>query len=581
VGEIYHGLGVSAGIAAGRALLLESGPDSADSTGEEPTEPAGELARLHRARDEAKAELEEIRDRVRRVLGEHFSAILEVQLLLLDDPALMAATEDRILRARVTAIAALANTVRSLKSRLESVQQGYMREHGGDLDDVHRRLERHLNGRRNLRPNAITGPYVLVARSLGPAETVAMVREGVVALITDLGGPTSHTAILAKALSIPAVVGLYDVSRRVRAGESMVVNGASGVVELSPAPETLQRAAEQREAWLRAESAWAPPVPEGLATHDGVPVFLRANIELPEQVESAMRHGAHGVGLYRSEFLFITSAPRIPGEEQHYEAYRRMGEAVHPQPAVIRTLDLGGDKRFRDAFGEPGQDPGLRAIRLCLRRPDIFLPQLRGLLRAAVHGDVRVLIPMVTSKEEVFEVRRLLAHEAESLKAGGVACRADVLVGAMVEVPAAAATADLLVEACDFLSIGTNDLIQYALAVDRGSGAAAAYYEPLHPAVLRMVEFTARSGREGGRPVSLCGEMAANPAFTGLLLGLGIREFSVEPRALAAVAGVVRTTSVRRAEEFARVILTQADADSIARMLAVETGDGTSAKAAT
>jgi phosphotransferase system enzyme I (PtsI) len=572
VGEVLRGVGVSAGIAAGRVLLLDAGSGPAAADTRNAADPDEEISRLRRARDEARVELGEIRDRVREALGAHFSAIVEVQLLLLDDPAVALESEHRIRDRRCTAAAALHDTVRSLVARLESVQKGYMREHAGDLDDVQRRILRRLLGRRAPVPGDVLGPRVLVARSLGPAEAVALVREGVVALATDLGGPTSHTAILAKALSVPAVVGLHDVSRRVRPGDFLVVDGSAGEVELSPEPGTVDEALRKREDWLRAESALAAPVGAPLATLDGVPVALRANIELPEQVAAAIRLGAEGVGLCRSEFLFVSRNDGFPDEERHYGAYRSLAEAVRPHPVVIRTLDLGGSAGSRNGsdLGGQGTSLGLRAVRFCLERPDVFLPQLRGLLRSAVHGDVRILVPMVSSRSEILEVRRLLMREAEGLKSRGVACRADLPLGAMVELPAAAVTADLVADACDFLSIGTNDLVQFTLAVDRGSEAAATYYEPLHPAVLRMVDFTVRSARAAGRPVALCGEMAANPAFTGLLLGLGLRELSVDPRVLPAVAAAVRSVVASRSEAMAREVLSLGDAESVARRLAAE-----------
>jgi phosphotransferase system enzyme I (PtsI) len=285
-------------------------------------------------------------------------------------------------------------------------------------------------------------------------------------------------------------------------------------------------------------------------TRDGVLVAIRANIEFPAEVERALAFGAQGIGLYRSEFLFLTRSPELPLEEDHYRTYVELAARVHPHPAVVRTLDLGGQKYFHQVLDEERTQPvlGLRGVRLCLRRPDLFLPQLRGLLRAAaVHDNLRVMLPLVTAAEEVRQIRELLRREAQQLSAAGVPVRPDLPLGVTVEVPAAAVASDTLAEVADFFSIGTNDLIQYALAVDRGNEAVAHLYQPLHPGVLRMVDLVLHSARRAGIPVAVCGEMAADPQSIGVLLGLGLREFSVQPRAVGAVREVVRALSVEEA----------------------------------
>ncbi len=567
--EILRGLGVSPGVAVGRVRLVCPDPRVAlparalAKTAEE------EIHRLSLARQTARDELLDLADRVRAVLGEHYAAMFEAQLLVLDDPGLMSETERGIRQRGVVAEAALAEAVEEFTRRFESVDQDYFRERGGDLGDVHRRLQRLLRGERSI-PRSVPGePFVLVTHSLGPSEAVALVREGVVGLATDVGGPTSHTAILAHALGIPAVIGLHDVTRRVVPGVGVVLDGERGLVEVDPGPEALRNASVRREEWLARASAMALVSSEPAVTRDGQEVVLRANIEIPAQVDLAVRCGARGVGLYRSEFLFVTRFPRIPSEEEHYQAYREMAERVAPHPAVIRTLDLGGTAYVpaSEALAESNPVLGLRAVRLCLRRPDIFVPQLRGLLRAAAHGEIRILVPLVTTREEIVEVRALLAREVRRLREEGHACRESMALGAMVETPAAAVIADQLARDCDFLSVGTNDLIQYALAVDRGNESVGHLYEPLHPAVLRMVEFVARSGRSRGIPVSLCGEMAADPRLVGLLLGLGLRELSVEPRVLASVAEAVRRVDAERAAILARRAMDCRSASEVARAL--------------
>ncbi len=558
VSPVLRGVGVSSGIAAGRVLLARPVPETASRSRIAPDRIDEEIERLRYARNRARGELQELRDRIREVLGQHYAAMFEAQLLILDDPVLVSEAERRIRDEEVTASFALHEVVRDFIGKFEALDQGHFRERGGDLEDVHRRIRRLLRGEHPGRPGVPDGPLVLVAHSLGPSEAVSLVRDGVVGLATDVGGRTSHTAILAQALSVPAVVGLHDVSLRVRAGDPIVIDGERGEVDTEPDEEAVTRARERREAWLARESSIARRLDLPVATRDGIQVALRANIELPEQVPSAVRFGALGVGLYRSEFLFLTRSPGLPSEEEHYCAYREMAEAVAPHPAVIRTLDLGGEKRFdelADSQGSGAAVLGLRAVRLCLARPDVFLPQIRGLLRAAIHGDVRVLIPLVSSCDEMIEVRRILVSQAERLREQGVSCRAEVPLGAMVEVPAAVTIADHLARVADFFSIGTNDLIQFAIAVDRGNESVAHLYQPLHPAVLRMLDLTVRAGRSCGIPVSLCGEMAADPRLTPLLLGMGLREFSVEPRMLPRLADAIEATDGGRAGALAREVL--------------------------
>ncbi len=573
--RILRGTGVSPGIAVGRVLVLHPDARPVVAAPIEPERVEGELVRLRHARDAARGELQELRDRIRGALGEHFAAVFEVQLLILDDPALVGETERRIREQLVEAPWALQEATTVFLRRFDAVIERTFRERGGDLADVHRRLQRHLRGGVADVSALPHGPLVLVARALGPSEAVALVREGVVGLAIDGGGPTSHTAILAQALSIPAVVGLHDASRHVRSGEEVVLDGELGELHLSPDRAKLAQAQSARERWLAAESSMASTEALPVVTSDGVEIVLRANIELPEQVSLARRNGASGVGLYRSEFLFLAHGPRLPSEEEHYQAYRAMAEAFAPHPVVIRTLDLDGERYFRDVGAASEANPvlGLRAVRFCLQRPDIFLPQLRALLRAAAHGDVRILIPLVTTCDEIHAVRRLLRSEAESLRAAGVACRADPPVGAMVEVPAAAMIADQLASEADFLSIGTNDLIQYSLAVDRGNESVTHLYRPLHPGVLRMIDFTVRSAVASGKPISLCGEMAADPSLAPLLVGFGLRELSVEPRALPTVMESLRRLSAARSRELATHALTLPSAQDVARYISAA-GDG-------
>jgi phosphotransferase system enzyme I (PtsI) len=567
VSEVLSGLGVCEGVAIGRALLFEPDTLPVEPALVPPEEVDREVTRFEEARRLARLEIEDLK-RELLGLGEPFPGMLEAQLLILDDPTLVSETVARVRAGRTTVEWALQVVVDAFVRRFDSMEEGYHRERAADLADVHRRLQRLLRGESG-RQEMPEGPIVVVAHSLGPSDTVALARKGIVGLAIDAGGKTSHTAILAQALALPAVVALHDVSRRIRPGETIVLDGGAGTVELRPDHAALSSARARQESWIAKESAMATARDLPVVTRDGVEIILRANIEFPEEVASALRYGAHGIGLYRSEFLFLSRTPAFPTEEDHYHTYRELAEKVAPHPAVIRTLDLGGEKYFHEMLdrNEPNPTLGLRAVRLCLKRPQIFRPQIRGLLRAAVHADVRVLLPFITSPQEVRAVRAILREEAASLREASVAVREEIPVGIMIEVPAAAIAADILAREADFLSLGTNDLIQYTLAVDRGNESVTHLYEPLHPAVLRMVGFVVRSAKARGISVSLCGEMAANPGLAALLVGLGLREFSMPPRAVAAVREAIRGIDAVLATRLAEDALDQSTAEDVEKRL--------------
>jgi len=538
-----HGLAVAPGIAIGAVYLLhaEDGPVVPEPVPPERLD--AEVEAFRDARSRAREELESLRARVLSEIGERYGGILDAQILMLDDPAFDAEVVHRIRIGRVSARWALKEVVVDHARRLAAVEDLYLRERGGDLEDLRRRVQRLLgaSGGDGARQPA-GGSWIAVAHGLGPSDAVDLARRGVVGLATDVGGRTSHTAILAQALGVPAVAGLRDVSRIARSGDAVVVDGDRGEVVLSPSDGTLAEAAARRAAWAEREARGAgTSVGTPAVTADGATVVLRANVEFIEEAAAAQRFGAQGIGLYRSEFLFLARSPVLPSEDDHYTTYVGLARSLAPYPVVIRTLDLGGEKYFHDVLDGAQGSPvlGLRALRLCLRRPDVFRPQIRGLLRAAIEPNLRVMLPFVTSRDEVLEVRRIWQAEAEALRAEGHAVRVDAPIGVMVEVPAAAIAADVLARDADFLSVGTNDLIQYALAVDRGNETVSYLYRPDHPGVLRLVRCVVEAGARQGIPVSVCGEMAVDPGGLEMLVGLGIREFSVQPRSLLDVRDVL------------------------------------------
>jgi phosphotransferase system enzyme I (PtsI) len=512
-----------------------------------------EVELFQKALETAKEELRELKEKVLAELGDHYAGILEAQLLILDDPSLSADTEKRIRVGRVSARWAIKEVVQDYIRRFEAMNDSYLRERGGDLSDVHLRLQRILSAEPQKLDELPDGPQVAVAYSLSPSDAVMLARKGVAGLASDVGGRTSHTAILAQALSVPAVAGLRDMSLQVNHGEEIILDGDSGVVKLQPSAAIIDQAMERRHAWLAREKRALDDATDAPAiTRDGVEIVLRANIEFPNEVDAAIRFGARGIGLYRSEFLFLSRSPELPTEEEHYRTYVEMADRVHPHPAVIRTLDLGGEKFFHEVLDSRESNPvlGLRAIRFCLRRPDIFRPQLRGLLRAATRGNIHIMVPLITTSDEIREVRKLLAAEAEQLKGEGQEASANVPLGIMIEVPAAAAAADILAREVDFFSIGTNDLIQYSLAVDRGNETVSYLYQPQHPGVLRMLKFAVDSAKDRGIPVSLCGEMAAGTETVSLLVGLGLRELSVPPRSIPSIRDVISSVDTKEAARF-------------------------------
>jgi phosphotransferase system enzyme I (PtsI) len=555
--ERFRGIGVSTGVAVGRVHLLHAAPLPVVPRPIPPERISAEIERFEKARETARGELEELKRQVRTVLGEPHAGIFGAQQLILDDPTLVDETLARIRVGRVSARWALKEVVAGLGRRLGSGDDEYIRERIGELSDVHRRLQRLLRGEGQPTDTLPEGPLVVVTRALGPSDAVVLARRRVVGMCTDVGGRTSHTAILAQALALPAVLGLHDFSRRVRAGLPLILDGDHGEVIVDPEPAELARAEERRREGLALEERMAAARDLPAVTRDGVEVVIRANIELPIELQTAMRFGAKGVGLYRSEFLFLGRAPELPDEDGHFETYREFARQAAPEPVVVRTLDLGGERLIRERVlrQESEATLGLRAVRLCLARPEIFRPQLRGLLRAAAERpNLKMMLPLVTEPREVRSVRELLAEEVRDLRSRAVACRPDIPVGIMIEVPAAAMATDVLAREVDFISIGTNDLIQYALAVDRGDDSIAHLYQPLHPGVLGLIRTIVEGAARHGVPVAICGEAAADPEIVGILLGLGLRELSVQPRAVGAVREAIRaidSTEARRCAEAA------------------------------
>jgi phosphotransferase system enzyme I (PtsI) len=528
-----------------------------------------EIARLRRAAEAARGELETLRADSRGHLPDELHAIFDAQELLLQDRALLGRVEERIRARKINAEWAVHRVEQELRRQFEAIEAGHLRERVDDVRDVARLLRRALSGVEAHDLSELGRDVVLVAHDLTPSEAVRLGRKGVTAFALETGGPTSHTAIIARSLHLPVVAGLTGVTGLSLTDTPVLVDGDRGLVVFEPAAEEARDALERRRAGdlhVR-EMAGTRMLPA--ETRDGVAVQLMVNIDLLEEVEEAREVGAAGIGLYRSEFLYIEKSPALPTEDEQVEVYRMLIEASAPHPAVIRTFDLGGRKLAREVLDTQEENPvlGLRGIRLTLARPEIFRHQVRALLRAAASGELWVMVPMVTAMEEIRAFRRVVDAAADELAAEGREHSREFALGAMIEVPAAALLADRIAREVDFLSIGSNDLIQYSLAVDRGNEHVAHLYQPFHPAILRMVRFVVESAAAAGIPLSLCGEMAGDPEITPLLLGLGLRRLSVAPRILPEIKARVRTLEAAPLRSLADEALTASSAEEVREIL--------------
>ena len=537
-----------------------------------------EIGRLHDAIARSKVRLQHLRARVESTAGAEEAAIFDVQLSILEDRELTRSVEE-LIRQNIGAEKAFDLVMLEWRNRFAKHAAPMLRERVGDLTDVQIRVLSLLLGLPDHDPVDLPPGTnaILVTHDLTPSLTVQLERHSIVAIATDAGTRTSHVAILARSLGLPAVVGLRTATAELHGGERIVLDGSTGMIAINPTDEEILAYHERQREEAIAEAALADLAALEAITLDGVRVTLRANVDIPEEAEAAARSGAEGVGLMRTEFL-VVGRTTMPDEDEQYRAYRRVLEAFAGKPVVIRTFDIGGDKLPMGGFPtEANPFLGWRAIRMCLDQPEMFRTQLRALLRAAVHGDLRIMLPLIVSLDEVLAARLLLDEAADELKARGVDYRADVPLGVMIETPAAAVASDTLTRDVDFFSIGTNDLVQYTLAVDRGNANLAPRFTPLHPAVLRLIKRTVEVAELGDIEVSVCGEMASQPLMAFALLGLGVRQMSVAPRSVPLVKRIVRSVTAAHAKLAASAALRALTAEQarheLARRLADVIGD--------
>ena len=550
--ERLEGIGVCHGVAIGAAFVVDDPRGRVARVRLREDELEAEVLRFREAVGRAQQQLGETKERLREALGEEHAYILEAHLLLLQDRSLGRQVEAFIRDNRANAEWAVRDVTNHLLAVYAEITDDYLRERRSDIEDVAHRLMNVLSGTQTRDLSELAADAIIVADDLLPSVAAELDTGRVRGFVTNAGGWTSHTSIIARSLNIPAIVGLHQVTARARAGETMIIDGGSGTVILNPAPETLrfyseQRVREQRQLLFDLEERELPAV-----TRDGEAIRLRANIELLDEIEALHRSNASGIGLYRSEFLYSQAAPTLPTEEEQYEVYRLLAETSGGEGASIRTFDLGGDKLMLDGFkAERNPALGLRAIRLSLGVDDVFRTQLRAILRAALHGRLKIVLPLISDLDELRAAKRIIAEVERQLRQEKVKHAEDIEIGVMVEVPAAVLLADPLAREADFFSLGTNDLTQYMLAVDRANENVNHLFSPLHPGVLRAIKWVVDAAGRARIPVNVCGEMASNPAQMVVLLGLGLRDLSMTPSAIPLVKRVIRSVDLAAAEEIA------------------------------
>lgn len=563
------GLGVSPGIGIGRALVVTRGSRNLRFRIPE-RRIAAELERLDAARDRAREQIARIKQRITDAAGTEHAYMFEAQRLMLDDPMLVDRAATIVRSERLNAESALERALDEISALFDRIDDPYLRERKGDVADVVGRLC--MNLRTGGDPielfRDVEGPLVLVAEELSPSLIAQLDFHRLAAFVTDAGSWTYHTAILARSIHLPAVVGVHNAGAVIAPGTLLAVDGSAGEVWIDPPPAELA----ELEARSRKRRAYERSLEDYVAlpsvTQDGTAIRIEANVELPEEAARARLRGAEGIGLYRSEFLLAGTSATILDEEAQYLVYRQLLEAMAGARVTVRTFDVTEAQMGLAPHPEPTRSPlGLRGLRLSLSFEEVFQAQLRALLRAAAHGPLRIMFPFVTGVEEVRAARAAVSHAAETLRQRGIAVPA-VPIGIMIEVPSAALTIDLLAGEADFVSIGTNDLIQYCLAVDRTDDRVSGMYAPLHPAILRVLRHVARGARRGGLPVSVCGEMAADPVLLPLLVGLGLREFSMTPNAIPVARQVVHGMRVSDTARLASRALKAATVTEVEKVVA-------------
>jgi phosphotransferase system enzyme I (PtsI) len=555
--ELRRGIPVSAGVAIGPALMLDTESFRIPLRYVERGRAVEEVSRLKRALDDAADEAREHQRVISDKLGTHYGAIFGAHASLIEDPSMSREIEQCIQEHGFSAEYAVSQFMRRYAKMLESMNSAAFAARAADLFDIEKGILRNLLGQRREQLRHLQEPVIVLAHDLTPSETAGLDPSKVIGFATEAGGRASHTAIMAGALEIPAVVGLGKFITDVSGGDLIVVDGNHGVLIINPDAETLKTYEQSRSSFRTFEKGLTELRDLPAVTRDGTRVLLMGNIEFPEEGTHCIERGADGVGLYRTEFLYL-GRKSDPTEEEHLEAYLKVIQTLNPRPVVIRTLDLGADKfatAAAPAYEERNPFLGLRSIRFCLQNLTLFKTQLRAILRASAHGDVRIMFPMVSTLLELRQCKMILADVKEDLEAEGVAFNRKIAVGTMIEVPSAAIMAEQLAREVNFFSIGTNDLTQYTLAADRTNEAVASLYSPGDPAVLRLIDIVVRAANKYGIDANVCGEMSGEPIYTMLLLGLGLRQSSVTPHNIPEIKKIIRSVSIDESIQVAQEAL--------------------------
>lgn len=550
---VKHGISASPGVAIGPALILDTEEYRIPRRTVDPAQTPGQVRAFDAAITSSRQEITELRAAAARKLGENAAAIFAFHEAVIADPKLRASVVDLLERYHYTAAYAFGQVLNQKQREFRNTADDYFRERVRDLYDIEKRVLRHILGRQREDITRLSEPVIIVAHDLTPSQAIAMDPTQVLGFAVNVGGSTSHTAIIARALGIPAVVALNDITSDVSGGETIIVDGTHGVAVANPDAATLEKYSTQQREYRAFERELLTLRDQPAVTLDGEHITLLANIELADESRAALDAGAEGIGLYRSEFLFL-AGPRVPSEEQQYEAFRVATRHARQRPIVIRTIDLGADKLASALGFQHDQNPamGLRSLRYCLRNLDLFRAHLRAILRASAEGDLRIMFPMITSLIELRQARATLNDVMEDLEEEGIPFRRDIPVGMMVETPAAALLIQAFAREVAFVSIGTNDLTQYTLAVDRANERVSDLYATHSPAVLRLIRHVVRAANRARISVSLCGEMAGAPIYCQLLLGLGLRQLSMSPKDIDKVKKLIRSTSLTQCRSVAR-----------------------------
>ncbi len=560
---IVRGIAASRGIAYGQVFLYLQNELEIPRYTVEPARRIAEIARFEQALVATRQQIAKIRAQVSKNLSEQEALIFDAHQMVLEDQALIGETIREFEQTGLNIETCFNAVAQRYIAAFAEIDDEYLRERAADIKDVTARVLHVLLGQTALQLTELVEKRIIVAQDISPSEAAGIDRSSALGIVTDAGSRTSHAVIVARSMKIPSVVGVRDLTRQVRDGDWIIVDGYEGVVILHPTQATLFRYGKIQKEKSSFESRLLAANELPAQTLDGVHVTLRANIEKADEVALVRQYRGDGVGLYRTEYLYLSS-PAMPDEEQQYANYRALAEGMAPAPVTIRTLDIGGDKPLpgNPQLIGPEANPflGFRAIRLCLEHPEMFKQQLRAILRASAHGKVEVMYPMIGSAEELAAANRLLAEAKAELSTRGQAFDDTIRVGTMIEIPSAAVAADLLAPHCQFFSIGTNDLIQYLLAIDRGNNRIAHLYEPAHPAVLRVLKQVIETAKTHRLKVSVCGEMAGDPIYAPLLIGLGVDELSMTPPLLPAVKFLIRAMTFADAQKLAQEALAQTDA---------------------